>query len=215
MDDSLIAAIQPFNIETPWGVYVVRPPTVREALTILASYRDALEDAPVNTGVFFETLADWLPERMVKTMRKSNRHEVVSWVINFVNAGVPTFHSETDGEYEGGGGWTSVVTDFVSVYPYTVEEVLNERFPVFLIMAAGIKQVRARQAIELLRVKGIQYTKDNGERQAEIDNLVSAANYPTLTAEARQKLADEKQAKALEQMSVMFSHHRTENIGKA
>lgn len=214
MDDRLIAAIQPYEIQTPWGVKIIRPPSVREALTILASYKGALEDAPVDTGVFFETLSGWLPKDMVETMRRSDRATTIEWVFTLVNAGVPKFHEVSNQDYESDGGWTAVVTDFVSVYHYTVEDAMNEKWPVFLMLAAGISQVRARQALEALRVKGIQYS-EKGDREMAVDELMRTANYPRLTEEARQRQKDEKQARDLKALSARFAAHNTANIGKA
>ena len=212
---SLIAALQPYEIETPWGTAIVRPPSVREALTILASYEGALDDAPVDTGIFFDILDGWLPSKIVATMKGSDRGTVVQWVFGVINAGVPKFHQVTSGDYEGGGGWTSVVTDYVSVYPYTVDQVMDEKWPVFLIMAAGIGQVRARQSLQMLHVKGIENTSDQKERQQHFDELYALAKYPKMTEEARQRVRDEAQEQALKAMNARFAHHRTENIGRA
>lgn len=211
MDDRLIGAYLTRTIETPWGSQAVRPPTVREALTLLTSYKGVLEDSPVNAGVFFEVLSGWLPRKMYEVMVKSQRDVVVKFVFDLVNSGVPEFHRDTENRYVGGGGWASLLTEFLTVFSYTDEQVMQMSWPAFLVYAANIGQVHAREILQALRIKGIQYTQDDGKRNKEINALVATANYPQLTEEARQAIKDKEQADVLNAMSAMYAYKDTKN----
>jgi len=177
--------------------FIVRSPTVGEALTVLACYEGALRGESVQTEVLFEALAHWLPSDLYKVFTRKGYpvQTAIGHVLEIVNEGVPQLaikKAEAEGKPVTPGkiavlDWDSVVADYMAAYGATLSQTLAEPWNGFLLLSERVDMIQARETLRIIRATGLPYIKDDRERQKAMDELVVRAGGRVETDEERRE----------------------------
>lgn len=208
MHDLLRSVLDRF-VEFEGKRYVVRSPTVREALAIIASAPGALEGEAIQRDVLFHTLRGWLPSKLYSTVsaRDFPLGRVVAFVFQVVKQGVPEFdrHQEANNRDPAEVPWEDVLAEYMSTYGVTLAQALEEPWNGFLMLSVKTDQVQARQQLRALHVNSLPYIKSDSDRKHELRSLQRRARGGAFVSdEARREEMLKRQPENLERLKKKF-----------
>ena len=191
---------------------LIEPPSVRDALEILASYEGYLEGQASAEGVFNDVLCRWLPERLTDLFVREDvvKRVVVDHVLKFVLEGVPEPEkAKTKAGRTMKSPFLSMVGSYCRTYgtdPYTVY--CTTPWPFFLLFAsevrrqAAITQITQMKAFSTTHMKKDAHAKMMREIESDMGIITEAAN----EAEAARQGLEMLQALKEEQDARLRSH---------
>lgn len=183
----LVRATLDLVVETPWGRYVLRPPTVREALAIISAVDGGLEaGGPIGEGnqaAFWNTLRGWLPLRLLGAMQSAHTptEKAAETALQMVSSGAPqpedVAGSEEDAEEEVSSvtwadiAWEDRLADYMHIYGCTLSEALAEPWAGFLLLLRRTQRARAQHMLDYLHAKSLPHVKEKQRREQALKAL--------------------------------------------
>lgn len=195
--------------------YVVRSPTVREALTLLAASEGALAGESTQVKVFFDVLRGWLPIGLFTLFNASDYpvRRVVAFVFQAINEGVPEFaidkSSASDQQEETSDPkelhWENIVAEYMATYGVSLKQALDEPWNGFLLLSRKADMIHARDMLRSMTARGVPYIKSDRDREKTIDDLVKRAGGEVMTEEERHQQRLAKQQAQLDKVARQFA----------
>lgn len=200
---AIVGATRNRLVRLPWGEFSVPPPTVRQVLTIVLCGQERDE------SVLYETLDGWLPAELVAGLRDYQGGVTYEYALkvagNCIQDGAVEMPSPKEKQtrpedLENPSDWADLVADYAHAYGLGFQDVLEELWHGFTLLARKIPQVYARDQYRAIEANGIPHIADEQERHQAYHALRERAKLPRLTEEAERRLKLEKQRKTLAEM---------------
>lgn len=199
MASGLVRAILPRRVVFGGVSYEVRPPTVREAVTLLTVAQDAMAGDEDAWQLALHVLRSWYPSSLLLASRNAERRQVISYALQMMQQGSP------EGKKREGAtpsiDWDDIISLYMHTYGQSLDRVLNEPWPGFLIMASQIGRIEARGKLNLIQAQGLPYIKSKTERTKAFNQLRRMAGI----VEAPKKVTPEEAQKNLNDLAQAFA----------
>lgn len=207
----LVRTWQRVEADTPWGVVSARPPTLREALAVLAAAQIAEDDPEEAMSVLHDALASWLPLRLssLMTSRAYPAGDALSWALQAIEANAPepadvaTEAERSEAEAAGDEAswqdinWSGRIADYCAAYGTPPDDVLEVPFGRFLVMLERTRRIHAREQLRRLRAQALPYADEKGRSRA-LDRLAEEAGYSSSSDEDEAPTSGMSEEEAIE-----------------
>lgn len=178
------------------GTFRVRPPTVREALCVMATAERFDEDS---WGLLRDECAGWLRPRMHSYLfaEDSPKTKVVQFLLGLLSLGITSKRHESD-EKEvkrraRKQSWAEIIAEYASAYHLPPQGVLETPWPFFVAMSAQIPVQHARQMI-----RDAQWYA--GAKLGKLDGVMKQAGYTPEKVEEPPHMNEEWEEEQLEKV---------------
>ena len=158
-------------------VHYVRPPTVREAISILAAVDEAesQEDADYIERAFLEP---WLPRPVLNwysAARPARKAEILNHLL-LAGAKLPKPAREQEGDLQVESDWTDALARYIFVYGGNAWDVYDSvPFPFFCLMLSRADREIARRSLTQVEVAVLPHVGEESGRM--IDSMQRRAGY--------------------------------------
>lgn len=191
-----VQGLLPVSVQVGDREYLVRPPTLAEALVLMAATPSGIGGDEDDLALVLDTARNWLPRRLYRTLfggrlfggrlfgRMDPRPgiaalaELVSAMANGAEERQPTGRESTDREPTDPAptdpapiDWPTLLAEYCHAYHVRPEDALNAPFPRFLQLAGRVRTLEARADLRLLTVRAVPYVSDASERERLLDDL--------------------------------------------
>lgn len=183
--------------------YEVRPPNVREAITLLSVAQDALTGDEDAYQLVLQVLLGWYPSPLFVASRVSEPQQVTAYALTVMHQGTPASRKKAQDVAEEGReiDWSEIISLYMHTYGCSLEAVLGEPWAGFLTMANQMARIEARQKLNYLHAKGIPYIKNKGERSKAMQQLQRLAGHEA----GPKRISKEEAAKNLDDLAQQFA----------
>lgn len=209
------------RLHTGGGHFVVRPPTVREAVVLIEVLEAASGEGEDAHDAWFaarQVLRSWLPPSLASLLaaEATDRASAVDAVAALLQVGVPAAGVGA-GRFDEAEralrlrarseSWSAVIADFASVYGY---DPLGLPFPHFVLQHALLDEARAKHELALYRALTLASPYGEAEEHARrYDRLLVRAGLDAASLEAyRMEDALRRQREALPRISAKIQQLR-------
>ena len=171
-----------------YGPYLVGPPTVRVALTILETCRGAGDAKHEQHNDYHAAFADavksWLPEKLSTLLLSSRmaRADAVDIALQQMQVGTkgsPLYKGmeEKLKKKASRSSWGQILADYRSVYHCSIADVLAEPWGLFIEQCEHVDRTRAKYELSVLSAVASMFSKNGAEGimkragQVEVEEL--------------------------------------------
>jgi len=209
MLSQLVRAILPRRVVYDDNVYEVRPPTVREAVILLAEAKEAMAGNEDSYKLVLHTISQWYPQGLFLALRAAPPQQMTAMALRFMHEGTPHVKPKKVAAHGQAIDWDDVISLYMHTYGVSLEDTLKEPWSGFLVMASQIGRIEARKKLDQLHVNGLPYIKNKGERDRAIGQLKKLAGVDATASKA----TPEEQKKNLNDLAAQFAAFGS--LGKA